>query len=95
MSPGDLKEYYQHLLTPENMVLTVVGDVDGKGQSFGGSPKGIRGSQEGVLLASGLSAGAPSEKKRRTEIFKTKEQAHFVLGFWDSFHHKTAMRWRF
>ena len=30
LSQKDLKEYYQRIVTPENMVLTVVGDVDEK-----------------------------------------------------------------
>ena len=88
MSPGDLKEYYQHLLTPENMVLTVVGDVDEKAV-VRAVQKGFGDLKKGFFSPPVFPQEPPLEKKRRTEIFKTKEQAHFVLGFLGtSFHHK-------
>ena len=88
MSPGDLKEYYQHLLTPENMVLTVVGDVDEKAV-VRAVQKGFGDLKKGFFSPPIFPQEPPLEKKRRTEIFKTKEQAHFVLGFLGtSFHHK-------
>jgi zinc protease len=88
MSPGDLKEYYQQLLTPENMVLTVVGDVDEKAV-VRAVQKGFGDLKKGFFSPPVFPQEPPLEKKRRTEIFKTKEQAHFVLGFLGtSFHHK-------
>jgi len=88
MTPGDLKEYYQRLLTPENMVLTVVGDVDEKKVVLA-VQKGFGDLKKGFFSPPPVPQEPPLEKMRRTEIYKAKEQAHFVLGFLGtSFHHK-------
>jgi zinc protease len=88
MTPGDLKEYYQRFLTPENMVLTVVGDVDEK-EVVQAVQKGFGNLKKGFFSPPPVPQELPLEKTRRTEIFKAKEQAHFVLGFLGtSFHHK-------
>ncbi|MCJ7783489.1 MAG: insulinase family protein, partial [Desulfobacterales bacterium] len=88
MTPGDLKEYYQRLLTPENMVLTVVGDVDEKKVVLA-VQKGFGDLKKGFFSPPPVPQEPPLEKMRRTEISKAKEQAHFVLGFLGtSFHHK-------
>jgi zinc protease len=88
MSQNDLKEYYERLLAPENMVLTVVGDVD-PNQVVLAVQKGFGDLKKGIFSAPAVPQEPPLEKTRRTEIFKAKEQAHFVLGFLGtSFHHK-------
>ncbi len=88
MTPGDLKEYYQHLLAPENMVITVVGDVDEK-EVVLAVQKGFGDLKKGIFLPPAVPQEPPLQKTRRTEVFKPKEQAHFVLGFLGtSFHHK-------
>jgi len=87
LTQKDLKEYYQRIVIPENMVLTVVGDVDqakvllaikkGFGDLKRESPSALSISQEPLV-----------QRKRKAEIIKMKEQAHFVLGFLGvSFHH--------
>jgi len=76
----NLKEYYQKIVFPENMVLTIVGDVNLSQvlsyvkNEFGGIPK------KGVALPKIPTDSFPKEVKKR-EVFKKKEQAHFVLGF--------------
>ena len=88
MTSGDLKEYYQRFLTPENMVLTVVGDVDEK-EVVQAVQKGFGNLKKGSFSPPSVPQELPLENTRRTEILKAKEQAHFVLGFLGtSFHHK-------
>jgi len=88
MTPKDLIEYYQHLLIPGNMVLTVVGDVDEK-EVVLAAQKGFGDLKKGFFSPPSVPQEPPLEKTRRTEISKAKEQAHFVLGFLGtSFHHK-------
>lgn len=76
----DLKEYYQKVVVPENMVLTIVGDVtltqvlSYVKKEFGGLPK------KGIAFPPISIESFPKEVKKR-EVFKKKEQAHFVLGF--------------
>jgi len=76
----DLVEYYQKMVVPENMVLSVVGDVEEKQvvraaeERFGDLRGGSR------LYPSGM-RGRLSQKVKKNEIHRTKEQAHFVLGF--------------
>jgi len=76
----DLVEYYQKMVVPENMVLSVVGDVEEKQvvraaeERFGDLRGGSR------LYPSGM-RGRLSQKVKKNEIYRTKEQAHFVLGF--------------
>ncbi|MGB9628113.1 MAG: M16 family metallopeptidase, partial [Thermodesulfobacteriota bacterium] len=75
-----LREYYQKIVVPENMVLTIVGDVNLTQvlsyvkKEFGGLPK------KGIALPQISIEPFPKEVKKR-EVFKKKEQAHFVLGF--------------
>ncbi len=76
----DLKEYYQKAVVPENMVLTIVGDVNLSQvlslvkKEFGGLPS------KGFLPPQISIESFPKEIKKK-EVFKKKEQAHFVLGF--------------
>jgi zinc protease len=87
LTQKDLKEYYQRIVIPENMVLTVVGDVDQK-QVLVAVKKGFGDLKRESLRIPSISQELPILKKRRAEIAKMKEQAHFVLGFLGvSFHH--------
>ena len=84
----DLMEYYQRLLAPENMVVAVVGDVD-KEEVLQAVQKGFGDLKNGSFSAPVVPQEPRLDKTRRTEISKTKEQAHFVFGFLGtSFHHK-------
>jgi zinc protease len=80
LTQKDLKEYYQKVIVPENMVLTVVGDVD-TGQVVQIVKKELGDLKGGPPFSSPLPKEPPLDKTRRVEIEKTKEQAHFVLGF--------------
>ena len=87
LTQKDLKEYYQRIAVPENMILTVVGDVDQK-QVLVAVKKGFGDLKRESLRIPSISQELPILKKRRAEIAKMKEQAHFVLGFLGvSFHH--------
>ncbi len=87
LTQKDLKEYYQRIAVPENMVLTVVGDVDRK-QVLVAVKKGFGDLKRESLRIPSISQELPILEKRRAEIAKMKEQAHFVLGFLGvSFHH--------
>lgn len=87
LTQKDLKEYYQRIVIPENMILTVVGDVDRK-QVLVAVKKGFGDLKRESLRIPSISQELPILKKRRAEIVKMKEQAHFVLGFLGvSFHH--------
>jgi len=80
LTQKDLKEYYRRIVVPENMVLTIVGDVDPNQvvlsvkRGFGDLPKG-------GFVPPSISRDQPLQKIRRSEIYKEKEQSHFVLGF--------------
>ncbi len=76
----DLKEYYHRIAVPDNMIITVVGDVDSN------QIKVALRKEFGKMKRSGVSLPLvpqepPLEKKRVIEVYKEKEQAHFVLGF--------------
>jgi len=87
LTQKDLKEYYQRIAVPENMVFTVVGDIDQK-QVVLATKKGLGDFKREPLLTPSISQEPPLQKKRKVEMHKVKEQAHFVLGFLGvSFHH--------
>jgi zinc protease len=87
LTQKDLKEYYQRMVIPENMVLTVVGDVDQK-QVVLAVKKGFGDLRRESPGAPSILQEPPLQKKRQAEMVKRKEQAHFVLGFLGvSFHH--------
>jgi len=87
LTQKDLKEYYQRMVIPENMVLTVVGDVDQK-QVVLAVKKGFGDLRRESPGAPSILQEPPLQKKRQAEMVKVKEQAHFVLGFLGvSFHH--------
>jgi zinc protease len=84
---NDLKEFYQRVALPENMVFTVVGDV-GQSQVLLAVKKGFGDLKKESLSTPSILQEPPLQTKRRAEIVKTKEQAHFVLGFLGiSYHH--------
>ena len=88
LTPQDLKTYYRRIAVPENMVITVVGDVDA--QQVISSVKGALGDlKKGMLTFPVLPQEMSLQKTRRIEVTKKKEQAHFVLGFLGTtFHQK-------
>ena len=62
------------------MVFTVGADVDEK-QVFLAVKNGFGDLKREPLLIPSISQEPPLEKKRQVELFKLKEQAHFILGF--------------
>ena len=76
----DLKEYYQRIVAPENMVITVVGDVDSN-QVVLSVKKGFGDLRKGNFVLPSISQEKSFQKIKRSEIYKEKEQGHFVLGF--------------
>ncbi len=76
----DLKEYYRRIAVPENMIITVVGDVEvhqvtsAIEKEFGKIPRT-------QWIPPTSIKEPPLEKIRKTEIYREKEQAHFVIGF--------------
>ncbi|MDO9122810.1 MAG: insulinase family protein, partial [Deltaproteobacteria bacterium] len=76
----DLKEYYGRIAVPENMVLTIVGDVD-LNQAASAVQKEFGKIQKGNFVPPELPKEPPLQKTRKSEVYKEKEQAHFVLGF--------------
>ena len=80
LTQKDLMEYYQHVVLPENMVFTVVGDVDER-QVLLAVKKGFGDLKREPLLLPSITQEPPIQKKRQVELYKLKEQAHFILGF--------------
>ncbi len=80
LTQKDLKEYYQRFVTPENMALTVVGDVDQR-RVLAAVKQGFGDLKRTFLQGFPVSQESPAGEKRRAEIIKMKEQAHFILGF--------------
>ncbi|OGP74293.1 MAG: hypothetical protein A2V86_09065 [Deltaproteobacteria bacterium RBG_16_49_23] len=76
----DLKEYYKRITAPENMVLTVAGDVDAN-HAVPAIQKGFGKIPKGHFVLPEVPKEAPLTTIRKQEIYKEKEQAHFVLGF--------------
>jgi zinc protease len=87
LTQEDLRKYYQRTVIPENMVLTIVGDVDQK-QVLSAVKKGFGDLKKESLHVPDVLQEPPLQKMRRAEMVKMKEQAHFVLGFLGiPFHH--------
>jgi zinc protease len=80
LTQKDLKEYYQRIVVPENMVLTVVGDVDER-RVILAVQKGFGDLKRGGFSSPSVPQEPPLQNRKRLEIFKMKEQAHFILGF--------------
>lgn len=75
-----LREYYSKMAVPENMVLTVVGDVETK-QVVDTARKTFGDLKRGGFLPRSIPLESPLPRLRRSESYQNKEQAHFVLGF--------------
>lgn len=75
-----LSEYYSKMAVPENMVLTVVGDVETK-QVVDTARKTFGDLKRGGFLPRSIPLESPLPRLRRSESYQNKEQAHFVLGF--------------
>jgi zinc protease len=87
LTQKDLNEYYQRIVIPENLVLTVVGDVD-QTKVLLAIKKGFGDLKRESASALSISQEPLVQRRRKAEIIKMKEQAHFVLGFLGvSFHH--------
>jgi len=80
LTQKDLRDYHRRIVVPENMVLTVVGDAD-LNQVVVAVKKGFGNLQRGGFVAPSIPQEKSLQKIRRSEIYKEKEQAHFVLGF--------------
>lgn len=80
LTQKDLREYYQKIVVPENMVLTVVGDVDEE-QAALAVEKGFEDLKRGTFFLPSVPQEQALQEVRKAEVFRTKEQAHFVLGF--------------
>jgi zinc protease len=80
LTQKDLKEYYGRIVVPENMVLTVVGDVETK-QVISSAKKGFGDLKRGSFSPPTVQQESLPQQIRRSEIYQRKEQAHFVLGF--------------
>jgi zinc protease len=87
LTQRDLKEYYWRIVVPENMIITVVGDVD-QTKVHLAVKKGFGDLKRESPSAPSISQEFLVQRMRKAEIIKMKEQAHFVLGFLGvSFHH--------
>jgi zinc protease len=80
LTSKDLTEYYHRFAVPENMVLTVVGDVEEK-QVEAAAAKAFGDLKKGDLVPPAVAQEPPLSKKRTTEVYQNKAQSHFVLGF--------------
>ena len=75
-----LFDFYQRFVTPENMVLAIVGDIDTK-EAIGLTKKLYKEFLPQGFIAPRLAPEPQPEKIRRVGLWKEKEQAHIVLGF--------------
>jgi zinc protease len=80
LTQRDLKEYYGKMVVPENMVLTVVGDVETE-QVVLAVKNGFGDLKRGAVSPPPIPQETSLHQIRRSEIYQKKEQAHFVLGF--------------
>lgn len=76
----EMKEYYRKIAVPQNMIFTVVGDVDANLVAL--AVQREFGTMEPKPFSSPEIPGEPPLTGiRKQEVYKEKEQAHFVLGF--------------
>lgn len=80
MTRKDLMDYYRRIAVPENMVLTIVGDVDAN-QVVPAVQKEFGKLSRGNFIPPHVPREPPLQQTRTSVIYKEKEQAHFVLGF--------------
>jgi zinc protease len=76
----DLKDYYKRVAVPENMVLTVVGDID-VDQVTSAAQKEFEKIERSNFIPPEVVREPLLQKTKKSEVYKEKEQAHFVLGF--------------
>ena len=79
LTQEDLKEYYDRMAVPDNLVLTVVGDVDT--EQVLQAARNTLGELKGTFSRPAVAQESPPQGIRKAEIYRQKEQAHFVLGF--------------
>jgi zinc protease len=75
-----LKEYYSKMAVPQNMVFTVVGDVETK-QVVLAAQRAFGDLERRNFSPPPVPLEPPLPRIRRSEDYQRKEQAHFVLGF--------------
>jgi zinc protease len=80
LTQKDLTEYYQRFAVPENMVLTVVGDVEAE-QVMTAAQNGFGDLRKGKFVPPSIPPEPPLSTQRTSEVYEEKEQSHFVLGF--------------
>jgi zinc protease len=80
LTRADLKEYYERIVVPENMVVTIVGDVNQE-QAISAARKAFGKLGGKAFTPPVIPPEIPLQQKKRAEVYKEKEQAHFVLGF--------------
>ena len=66
LTQKDLKEYYQRIVVPENMVLTVVGDVDRKAGPPCRQERIWRSQERDPFLTPSIPQEPPLQKKRQS-----------------------------
>ena len=79
LTQKDLKEYYDRWAVPDNLVLTVVGDIDT--EQVLQAAQNTLGELKGTFSRPPVGQESPPQGIRKAEIYRQKEQAHFVLGF--------------
>jgi zinc protease len=79
LTPKDLKDYYSRMAVPDNLVLTVVGDVDT--EQVLQAVQSTLGELKGTFSRPPVAQESRPQETRKAEIYRQKEQAHFVLGF--------------
>ena len=79
LTQKDLKEYYDRWAVPDNLVLTVVGDIDT--EQVLQAAQSTLGELKGTFSRPPVGQESSPQGIRKAEIYRQKEQAHFVLGF--------------
>jgi len=79
LTQKDLKGYYDRWAVPDNLVLTVVGDIDT--EQVLQAAQNTLGELKGTFSRPPVGQESPPQGIRKAEIYSQKEQAHFVLGF--------------
>lgn len=79
ISAEDLRRYYDSVLDPESLVVTVVGDIDSDAVIAGLSKALARVTGDGVPFTKPEAAARP-EKLRRARIDTNRKQSHLVVA---------------
>lgn len=80
MTEKELIEWYDKVAVTENMVISIVGDID-QNQAIEAIKKEFEGLERRGLTFPDIKPEPVSSKIKKAEIYKEKQQAHFVLGF--------------